>query len=141
MAKLLSKSVKKTFSVAALTVLIGIALSGCSGSAAQAPTSTPETAITSTQQAVRIQKIDAKQQASLLEEFKKIDPSLDNRRSVEKARQQCRMILENNPEAEQIALAKESFGKRITKPAESPDETAKKIITIIKNNGFCKAAE
>lgn len=134
-------SMRKAFPVVALTVLTSLALSGCSGAAAPSTTSNPEPANTQTQSAITVQKIDAEHQASLLEEFRKIDPALDSRRSIQKARQQCRMILLNEPEEEQIAFAKDSFEKVIIKPVESPDETAKKIIAVIKSNGFCKAAE
>lgn len=137
--KLLSKSVKKTFSIASLMMLAGLVISGCSAS--PSTVTSPEPATTQMKPAVVAPRLDAKQESSLLAEFKKIDPALDNRRSVEAARQQCRMILLNRPEEAQIAFAMNSFRNASTKSVESPEETAKKIITVIKNNGFCKPVE
>jgi hypothetical protein len=51
------------------------------------------------------------------------------------------MIRLDAPEESQLAFAKNAFRNAGISSAASPDETAKKIIAVIKSNGFCKAAE
>jgi hypothetical protein len=60
-------------------------------------------------------------------------------RTVEDARLECRLILHGTPEGAQLANA-----KRLMRDAKAPgaasDDAAKKIIDVIKTNGFCQAA-
>lgn len=139
--KRLSGAAKKTVSVAALTVLTGLILSGCSGAPAAPPS--PDTAApsaTATQSAVPVPKLDAAHEASLTTELKKIDPELDTPRAVQGARQQCRLILRDAPEGAQLAFAKRLLRADNAESGPTADEKAKKIIAAIKSNGFCKPA-
>lgn len=133
-------SMKKTFSVTVLTVFTGLLLSGCS-SAASTPTNTPDPGATASKSAISTPKLETQQQTNLLAKFKTIDPTLDTPRSVEIARQQCRMILRNDPEPAQITFVKKSFRNAGLVSIASSDEKAKRVIDAIKDNGFCEASK
>lgn len=136
----LSGTVKKTFSVAALTVLTGLLLSGCAGAPSPTPSDIPGPNPAATKPAVSTPRPDAAQQTKLIAELRKIDPALETSRTVDNARQQCRVILRGEPEATQITFAKRIFRNANMSPGSSSDDTAQKIIAVIKSNGFCKAA-
>jgi hypothetical protein len=73
-------------------------------------------------------------------EFKKIDPALGAPKSVEDARDECRLILHGTAEKGQIAVARQILKDAKAAPGAVTDDAAKKIIDVIKSNGFCKAA-
>jgi hypothetical protein len=123
---------KKTVyvSLAALTVLLA---AGCSSPKAEtpAPASTTATATSS------IPKPDAAQTASLRAELAKINPLLDNEKTVDNARNQCTSILGGAPDDKLIAAAKTRFTGGQVKAVS--DQEAQRIIDVINANGFCKA--
>lgn len=74
-------------------------------------------------------------------EFKKIDPALGTLQSIEDARAECRLILREAPEGAQLATARRILKDvTTTAPGAPSNAAAKKIIEVIKANGFCKAA-
>lgn len=123
---------KKILSAAALTMLSALLLSGCAGTPAAAPAPTAT--------AARMPAPDPAQRASLMTEFKKIDPALGTLQSIEDARAECRLILRGAPEGAQLATARRILRDAKTAPGAPSDAAAKKIIEVIKANGFCKAA-
>lgn len=135
--KNLSGSVKKSFSVAALTVLTGLLLSGCSGAPAPSVDDTAKPTATATNWAIPLPKANPAQEEKLMAELKKIDPALDSPRSIQFSRQECRLILLNSPEENQISFA-QHLSRSAGKPGSNSDEKAKKIIAVIKNSDFCK---
>lgn len=123
------KKIVATISLAALAILLA---AGCSGTPnAEAPAST--TAAT----ASSIPKPDAPQTASLRAELAKINPLLDNEKSVDNARNQCTSILGGGPYDKLINAAKTRFTSGRVKAVS--DQEAQRIIDVIKANGFCKA--
>ena len=137
--KRLSGTVKKTFSVVAMTVLSGLLLTSCSGVPMAAPADAPVSSPTATSSSAPALKIDETQRDSLMAELQKIDPALGTQRSVATARQGCRMILNNEPEEMQLAFAEKMLRIANIQPDATSAEKAKKIIAVIKNSGFCKA--
>lgn len=83
---------------------------------------------------------DEAQKASLTAEFKKIDPTLDTPQAIENARRTCTMIQRGGPEAAQLSFARRVLRDANIKPGAASDEAAKKIVEVIKSNGFCKTS-
>jgi hypothetical protein len=133
--KRLSGPVRKASSFAALTLLTGLLLSGCSGAPAVTPTADPVSTNSSTPEP----KLNAVQRTSLIAELQKIDPALGTQRTVATARQGCRMILNGDSEENQLAFAMKALSTANIKPDATSADKAKKIIDVIKSNGFCKA--
>lgn len=94
---------------------------------------TPEPAVTFVSS---IPKLNAAQEASLMNELAKIDPLLANEKSVDNARNQCHSILGGTSAANELVGAKARFTGRKVKTVS--DSEARRIIAVIKANGFCK---
>lgn len=123
--------IAKIASIATLTVLLAAGCSSTPKADAPAPASTMAAPVSS------IPKPDAAQTASLRAELAKINPLLDNDKSVDNARNQCTSLLENSTPDKLIAAAKTRFTGGQVKVVT--DDEAQRIIDIIKANGFCKA--
>jgi hypothetical protein len=123
--------VKKILAATALAVLSVLFLTGCG-----APAAAPAPSVT----AAPLAAPDPAQRASLMTEFKKIDPVLGTPKSVEDARYACRLILHGAPDGAQLATARRILKDAKVAPGAASDGAAKKIIDVIKANGFCKAA-
>lgn len=123
---------KKIFSTAALTLLVGLTLSGCSSPSAETPE--VNTQITS---AVSAPRLDENQHKDIVTELVKIHPALGEQRNVVAVQQGCRMILLGDPETAQLDYARKILRNTEIQPGPPTEEAAKKIIDIIKSNGFC----
>lgn len=160
---------KKILSSAALTLLTGLLLAGCSAAPAASPEAStikspevvssdgtgftpgpnqsiePSPAATkpsnaTNNQSSQMSRPDDSQKASLMAELEKIDPALNSTMALNGALRQCRLIQSDVPEDAQLSNAKQLLrGTKIESGAAS-EEAAKNIISVIKNNGFCKAA-
>lgn len=124
---------KKIFSTAALTVLVGLTLSGCNSPSAEIP----EAIATPTASAVSAPRLDENQHKDIVMELEKIHPALGEQRNVVAVQQGCRMILLGDPETAQLDYAKKILRNTEIQPGPPTDAAAKKIIDIIKSNGFC----
>lgn len=118
---------KRMLSATALAALVVLALSGCTGGPAAAPAQSAT--------AAPIPAPNPAQKASLLAEFKKIDPALGEPRNLEDAMQACRLILHDAPEKVQVSKARQILDQAA--PGASSNDAAKKVVDAIKANGFC----
>jgi hypothetical protein len=82
--------------------------------------------------------MDETQRTNLVEELKKIDPSLGEQRNIVAAQPICRIILNGEPESTQLDFARKIVRKTSIQPGPPTEVAAKKIIDVIKSNGFCK---
>ncbi|HEX9088881.1 MAG TPA: hypothetical protein VF867_15290 [Arthrobacter sp.] len=121
-----------TILLAALTISV---TAGCS-SAPKAETPAP--AATTAAATSTIPKPDAAQTAALRADLAKINPLLDNDKSVDNSRNQCSGILGGSPEDKLLTSTKARFTGGQVKDVS--DAEARQILAVIKANGFCKAA-
>lgn len=131
----------------ATTIVLGtlsvVLMAGCAASpaAGEARTAvegqTPSTVAATTAAAVEVPKPTAAQESRLKTEFAKINPAFNAQMAVSAAQRQCAGILEGWPEAKQLATTKMAFPTKGSKPVTEAE--AKRIIKVIKANGFCKA--
>lgn len=128
---------KKIFSTAGLTLLIGLALSGCTSATEVAPVN----GSTESPPPVAKPMFDETQHKNLVSELTKIDPVLGEERSVVATQKVCRIILRSEPESVQIDAARTIVRHTEIQPGPPTDDAAKKIIEVINTNGFCKDAE
>jgi hypothetical protein len=80
------------------------------------------------------------QRASLMTELQKIDPALNEPRILHGVMRQCRLNLNNAPEKVQLVNIQRLLKGTEMASGAASDTAAKKIIDVIKNNEFCKAA-
>jgi hypothetical protein len=132
--------VKKIFSTGALTLLIGLALSGCASTSTPDPLSGSGSGSTESPPPATKPLMDETQHSNLVAELKKIDPELGEQKNVAAAQPICRIILRGDPEEKQLDFAKKMIRKTSIQPGPPTDEAAKKVIDVIKTNGFCKDA-
>lgn len=118
---------KKILSAGLLAALSALVLSGCAGAPAAAPSPNPK--------AATIPAPDPAQQASLMNEFKKIDPALGSPRHLEDAQQECGPILHGATEAAQLSVARRIFDR--SAPGSMSNDAARRVVDVIKANGFC----
>ncbi|TSE17860.1 hypothetical protein B1A87_003015 [Arthrobacter sp. KBS0703] len=117
---------KKLIAPALLAVL---ALTGCSAAATPAPAASP---------AVSVAKPTEAQKTALMSDLAKVNPQLEGPRVLAIATLSCRSILKGEPEGVQIMAVRDRFSRVSDKPITDPD--AKRIIEVIKTNGFCVKA-
>lgn len=79
---------------------------------------------------------DAAQWKALFADLAKIDPDYTGARAANAAMKVCHSILSESKEPLQITAAQSGFAGAARKPVT--DAQAKKIITAVKRNGFCK---
>lgn len=116
-------TVKKFIAPALLAIL---ALTGCSAAATPAPA------------APSLSKPTEEQRAALMTDLAKVNPQLEGPRALVGASLTCRSILKGEPEEAQIMMTRDRFSRSSDQPITEPD--AKRIIEIIKANGFCVKA-
>lgn len=127
------KKLATTIALGALSVLL---LAGCAASpAAGQGLTTAKTGVSKV--AVVAPKPTPAQAASLKAEFARIKPALNTSIAVSAAQRQCSGILEEWPDAKQLATTKITFSAKGSKPVT--DTEATRILKVIKTNGFCKA--
>jgi hypothetical protein len=119
-------TVKKLIAPALLAVL---ALSGCSAAVPPAPAATPALSMATPTEA---------QKAALMSDLAKVNPKFESTRSFVSAALICRAILKGEPEEVQIMTVQKRFSRSADQPITDAD--AKRIIEIIKANGFCVKA-
>ena len=136
--KSLSAITKRTYYFAALTILTGLLLSGCTGAPAAEPVDSDVPSPTASTSVIPAPKPNAAQKTSLMDDLEKIDPALGTQRTVALARQGCRTILAGDPEQIQLAFADKMLRSANVQSDEKSGEKAKKIIDFIKNSEFCK---
>lgn len=128
---------KKFTTTIALGVLSVLLMAGCAGSPAAAEAKASSKTGASKVAAAAVPKPTAAQEASLKTELAKINPAINAQMAVSGAQQQCSGILEGWPEAKHLATTKMMFSTKKSKPIAEAE--AKRIIKVIKTNGFCKA--
>jgi hypothetical protein len=128
---------QKALGLIAIAVL-SVSIAGCSSAPTTSPT-TPSSPATTT--AARppivsgIPKPSAAQEVRLLAELGKVHPALNHDRSVHRSRNVCGDILNKEKEAAILDRARKRFEGGSTGPLTQ--EHAKKIVAVIKANGFC----
>ena len=134
---------KKIIAAASLSALTVMLIAGCAGSpktevpAATSPAAPPAVSTAAAAPVSQIPKPDAAQAASLRTELAKINPLLDNTKTVDNARNQCTSILGGVATDKLITAARTRFTSGQVKSVS--DTEAQQIIDVIKANGFCKA--
>ncbi|KRE44559.1 hypothetical protein ASG92_12895 [Arthrobacter sp. Soil736] len=117
---------KKLIAPALLAVL---ALTGCSAAATPAPAATP---------ALSMAKPTEAQKTALMTDLAKVNPRIEGTRSFVSATLACRAILKGEPEEAQIMTVQDRFSRSADQPISEAD--ARRIVEIIKANGFCVKA-
>lgn len=117
---------KKLIAPALLAVM---ALTGCSAAATLAPSATP---------ALTVAKPTEAQQTALMADLAKVKPELAGPEAFIGARLACRSILAGDTEGLQVAKTRNRFSKAAGEAVSEAD--AKRVLKIVKTNGFCKKA-
>lgn len=86
--------------------------------------------------ATGIPRPDSEQEAKLREDLAEIDPALNNEKAFNSARNQCTDILGGMSPDKLILSTQARFEGAGVETVTERD--AKKILDVIKNNGFCK---
>jgi hypothetical protein len=115
--------VKKFVAPALLAVL---ALTGCSAAAKPEPAGPSLT------------KPTEEQRVALMADLAKVNPQLEGPRTLVSVSLTCRSILKGESEEDQVVLTRDRISKSTDQPITDPD--ARRIIEIIKANGFCVRA-
>lgn len=118
-------TVKKLIAPALFAVL---ALTGCSAAATPAPAAT----------AVAMAKPTEAQKTALMTDLAKMNPQFEGTRALISASLSCRSILKGEPEQVQVGTARDRFSRVAGQAITEAD--AKKVLEIIKANGFCVKA-
>lgn len=75
------------------------------------------------------------QRTALLEGLGAVDPDLAHPRAVAAARRACKALQSGHPDGEQIRIIEGAF--RMTGGRQMTAEQAGRILSIVKDNGFC----
>jgi hypothetical protein len=124
----------KNTTAIALT-LLAFLLTACSASPSPEPSagslSSPSAGL-----AASLPKPNAVQQEALLASLAEINPGLSNDQAVDKARSLCGRLLGMAPEDQLVAAAKAAF--TVGDVQAVSDAEARRIISVIGSNGFCR---
>lgn len=116
---------KKLIAPALLAV---VALTGCSA-ATPAPAASP---------ALSVGNPSEEHRAALMADLAKVNPQLEGSLAFVSASLTCRSILKGEPEEVQVGIALDRFSRVAGQAITEAD--AKKVLEIIKGNGFCVKA-
>lgn len=121
-------------STTAITLALSTLLltAGCSASLSpEPPADSPSTGL-----AASLPDLDPAEQDALLAALAKINPGLQDDQAVDKARRLCGRLLGQSSEDQLIAAAKAEFSS--ARVQNVPDEDARRILSVIGANGFCR---
>lgn len=81
--------------------------------------------------------IDKVQEKAMLADLKAVNAAYSDTRGLIGAQLLCRNILRGTPETDQVAFVQSRFSMTETR---MPETEARRVIEVIKSNGFCKQA-
>lgn len=81
--------------------------------------------------------MDKAQEKALLADLKTVNAAYSDTRGLIGAQLLCRNILRGTPETDHVAFVQSRFSMT---EARMPEPEARRVIEIIKSNGFCKQA-